>query len=200
MQVLIVFCHPDPASFQAAILAELVDRLETPGRAVRVIDLYGEGFDPVLDRESWQAHRRNQGVEAGVSAHVAALRECEALIFVYPTWWYGLPAMLKGWLDRVWQPDVAFSMQGGRFRTHHLTKLRRFAVMTTHGSPGWFIEWIVGNPARRQLMRGCALQFARGVRTCWQAIYDVDGRSQADLAQARHKGVDRIARFIGRGD
>jgi putative NADPH-quinone reductase len=197
MQVLVVFSHPDRTSFQATILAELVDRLKDR-HAVRVIDLYGEGFDPVLGLEGWLAHRQERADEGDVSAHVAALRDCEALIFVYPTWWYGLPAMLKGWLDRVWRPGVAFSMEGGVFRTHFLPKVRRFAVVTTHGSPGWFIERIVGNPAKRQLMRGLALQFARGARTCWQAIYDVDRRSEADLARARDVGVDRVVRFIDR--
>jgi putative NADPH-quinone reductase len=197
MQILIVFCHPDRTSFQATILAELLDRLKDR-HEVRVIDLYGEGFDPVLDLESWRAHQRRQSAEADLSAHVAALSGCEGLIFVYPTWWYGLPAMLKGWLDRVWQPGVAFSMDEGVFQTHVLANVRRFAVITTHGSPGWFIERVVGDPARRQLTRGLALQFARGARTCWQAIYDVDRRSQSDLARARMRGVDRVARFIDR--
>lgn len=199
MRILIVFCHPDPASFQAAILAALVERLNAQGHAVQVIDLYAEGFDPVLDRQSWRAHRQDRPAAADLSGHVAALQACEGLIFVYPTWWYGLPAMLKGWLDRVWHPGVAFTMDGGVFRTHHLTNIRRFGVLTTCGSPGWFIQRMVGDPARRQLMRGLALQFARGVRTCWQAIYAVDAASQAHLAQARRRAVDRLARFFGRG-
>jgi putative NADPH-quinone reductase len=200
MQILVVFCHPDPASFQATILADLVRRLQAGGHDVQVIDLYAKAFDPVLDRPSWRAHRQDRAAEAAdLAAHVAALRTCEGLVFVYPTWWYGLPAMLKGWLDRVWQPDVAFSMQGGVFRTHQLAGLRRFAAVTTHGSPGWFIEYIVGNPARRQLMRGLALQFAKGARTCWQPIYAVDSRPQADLAHARRKAVDRVGRFFDRG-
>jgi NAD(P)H dehydrogenase (quinone) len=200
MQVLVLFCHPDPTSFQATILAELADRLNARGHAVRVIDLYDEGFDPVLDRPSWRAHRQDRRAEAAdLAAHVAALQACEALILVYPTWWYGLPALLKGWFDRVWQPGVAFSMDGGVFRTHQLEKVRRFAAITTHGSPRWFIERIVGNPARRQLMRGLALQFAKGARTCWRGIYDVDSRPMADLAKARGKAVDRVVRFMGRG-
>jgi putative NADPH-quinone reductase len=198
MQILVIFCHPDPASFQASILAELIERLEDRRHVVRVIDLYGEGFDPVLDLESWRAHRQDRSAPGALSAHIAALREADGLIIVYPTWWYGLTAMLKGWIDRVWQPGVAFSMDGGVFRTHHLTRVRRFAVITTHGSPGWFIAWIVGNPARRQLMRGIALQFARTARGSWQAIYDVDRRSRADLARARGTCVDRVVRFIDR--
>jgi NAD(P)H dehydrogenase (quinone) len=200
MQVLVLFCHPDPASFLATVLAELVERLNAQGHAVRVIDLYGEGFDPVLDRESWRAHRQDRRAEAAdLAAHVAALQACEGLVLVYPTWWYGLPALLKGWFDRVWQPGVAFSMRGGMFRTHELAKVRRLAVIATHGSPRWFIEGIVGNPARRQVMRGLALQFAKGARTCWRGIYDVDSRTRDDLARARGKAVDRVVRFIDRG-
>ena len=161
---------------------------------MKVIDLYGERFDPVLDAEAWRAHRGNQTHAAGLSTYLAALGEAEGLILVYPTWWYGLPAMLKGWIDRVWQPGVAFTMEGGAFRTRTLRRVKRFAVITTYGSPRWFIEWIVGDPTRRQLMRGLALQFARGVKTCWRPIYGVDTRSEADLARAREKAVNSVAR------
>lgn len=197
MRILVLFCHPDPASFQATILTELVARLSDRGHAVQVIDLYGEGFDPVLDQAAWRAHRQDRPAGDDLADHIGALRGCEGLIFVYPTWWYGLPATLKGWLDRVWQPGVAFAMEGGVFRTHHLDNVKRFAVVTTCGSPGWFIRRVVGDPARRQVMRGLALQFARRLRTSWQPIYDVDSRSPADLARARARAVDRVARLFG---
>ena len=194
MNILLVFCHPAPESFQRSILHDLTGRLERDRHAVQVIDLYGQGFDPVLSVEDWRAHRRNESHAAGLSAHLAALGEAEGLILVYPTWWYGLPAMLKGWIDRVWQPGVAFTMEGGVFRTRTLQRVKRFAVITTYGSPRWFIEWIVGDPARRQLMRGLALQFAREVKTCWSPIYGVDTRSEADLTLAREKAVNCVVR------
>src|ERR1700679_2394414 len=141
MRILLVFCHPAPDSFQRTILEGLARRLARGGHGVQTIDLYAEGFDPILDLEGWRAHRRNQAHDdADLSAHVAALREAEGLIFVYPTWWYGLPAMLKGWLDRVWQPGVAFAIEGGEFKTRYLGRVTRFAAITTYGSPRWFIE------------------------------------------------------------
>lgn len=196
MQILIVFCHPAQDSFQRSILDELVRRLEGDGHAVHAFDLYGEGFDPVLGLEAWRAHRRDQAHPETLSAHLEAFAAAEGLVLVYPTWWYGLPAMLKGWIDRVWQPGLAFSMQGGAFQTHALTRLRRFAVITTYGSPRLFIEWIVGDPARRQLMGGLKLQLARGARSCWAPIYSVDTRSPADLARARARAVRRAARIF----
>lgn len=164
---------------------------------MRVIDLYAEGFDPVLRLEDWRAHRRGEGWrEADLDRHLAALREAEGVVFVYPTWWYGLPAMLKGWVDRVWQPGVAFTIDDGVFRTHQLTRVRRFAAITTYGSPRFFIEWIVGDPVRRQLIRGLALQFARGAKTRWVPIYGVDGKSQARLARDRAGAVRAVIQLF----
>jgi len=197
MQILLVFCHPDRGSFQGTILTELEARLTRDGHVLRTLDLYGQGFDPILDLESWRAHRGGVSREdAGLSAHVAALRGAEGLIFLYPTWWYGLPAMLKGWLDRVWQPRIAFTLENGVFATHYLTRVRRFAAISTYGSPRGFIEWVVGDPVRRQLMRGLRLQFARGARVCWRPIYNVDTRTEAELAQARARAVAGVARLF----
>lgn len=198
MRILLVFCHPAPESFQHTILTELSAQLESAGHRVTTTDLYRDGFDPVLDAESWRAHRQHRSASAtDLSAHIEALRQADGLILVYPTWWYGLPAMLKGWLDRVWQPGVAFAIEDGQFKTHHLANVTRFAAITTCGSPRWLIEWIVGDPARRQLLRGCALQFARGLRTRWRPIYNVDARSTADLARARKRTVESVVRFFG---
>jgi putative NADPH-quinone reductase len=193
MRILVIFCHPARDSFAASILEALTRRFGEARHEVRVVDLYAEGFDPVLDLAGWRAHRQNRRRDDGLSAHLAALAEAEGLVLVYPTWWYGPPAMLKGWIDRVWQPGLAFRMEGGVFRARHLTQLKRFAVISTYGSPRVFIEWVVGDPARRQLMRGLALQFAPGVRTCWAPIYSVDTRSEADLAHARDRAMAKVA-------
>jgi putative NADPH-quinone reductase len=196
MRILLVFCHPAPDSYQHTIADALAERLRGDGHDLRVIDLYAEGFDPVLDPDAWRAHRHNEAHPANVAAHIDALRDCDGLILVYPTWWYGLPAMLKGWIDRVWQPGVAFAIENGAFKTRYLERITRFAVITTYGSPRWLIERIVGDPARRQVMRGLALQFARGVRLCWRPIYAVDVRSEPDLARARDEAVAIVARHF----
>jgi putative NADPH-quinone reductase len=197
VQILVVFCHPAGESFQRSILEALTARLEADGHAVGVIDLYGEGFRSVLDAEAWRAHRQERAHdEAELAPHISALREAEGLVLVFPTWWFGMPALLKGWFDRVWQPGVAFSMKGGVFQIHHLARLRRFAAVTTCGSPRWVIEWIAGDPVRRQVMRGLKLQLARGARSAWAPIYDVDRRSRPALSHARAKAVERVARLF----
>jgi hypothetical protein len=70
------------------------------------------------------------------------------------------------------------------------------AAVTTYGSPRPFIERIVGDPVRRQLLRGLALQFAPDVRTAWAPIYDVDARSEAALARDRKRAAAKVARLF----
>ena len=198
MEILVVFCHPTRDSFGGSILGDLQSQLEDDGHGVRVIDLYAEGFDPVLRPDEWRLHRQSQRYGTDLDDHVAALREAEGLVFVYPTWWFGLPALLKGWLDRVWQPEVAFAVEDGAFQIHYLKNIKRFAAITKYGSPRLVIEWLAGDPVRRQLMRGLALQFARGMLKCWAPIYNVDARSEADLRRARKRAVTKLALFFRR--
>ncbi len=199
MNILLIICHPASDSFQHSILEDLVGRLTRAGHVVRTFDLYAEGFDPVLGLEGWRAHRRGETYRDDLAPHIEALREAEGLVFVYPTWWYGLPAMLKGWLDRVWRPGVAFAIEDGVFKTRYLSWIRRFAAITTYGSPRLFIERVVGDPARRQVVRGLALQLGRGARSCWRPIYNVDNRSNSDLARARQYAVSSVVRHFAQG-
>jgi putative NADPH-quinone reductase len=194
VRVLVLFCHPVRESFVGSAADALVARLREDGHEVELVDLYGEGFDPVLGADAWRDHRADRGHPDGLARHIEALREAEGLALVFPTWWYGLPAMLKGWFDRVWQPQTAFAIESGGFRIHYLARLRAVAAITTCGSPRGLIEILVGNPVRRQVMRGLALQFARGARKAWASIYDVDRRSPDDLAGARERAVHAAAR------
>ena len=116
MRALVVYCHPDPGSFTAAVRDLICARLTEAGADLRVLDLYARGFDGALSRDEWRGYLDSPANRLPVAEDVAALEWCDTLIFVYPTWWYGLPAVLKGWLDRVMLPDVAFLMPDGDIR------------------------------------------------------------------------------------
>ncbi len=139
MRVLVVYCHPRPDSFSAALRDAAVDGLTAAGHAVKVRDLYAEGFDPVLPSRQRGAYFDEAENVIGLEDHVAALRRVEGLVLVYPTWWFGMPAMLKGWFDRVWLPGVAFRLGGPKVMKPLLTDLRRIGVVTTYGSPWWLL-------------------------------------------------------------
>lgn len=196
MRILAVCCHPSRESFHADLRAEVLGRLAADGHMLTVIDLYAEGFDPVVRESEWR-ERRAKGVKTpDIERHIAELRSAQALLLIYPTWWYGMPAMLKGWLDRVWLPGVAFEIEGGRIRRHMLSNIRQFAVVTTHGSPHWFIRLFMGEPGHKQVVRGLTQHLARGCRVSWNALYGVDAREPERLEAWSERTARRLGRFF----
>ncbi len=176
MRVLLVYCHPDPESFTAAVKATAVSALSAAGHVVDVLDLYAEDFDPVMGRDERRTyHTAGANVEPEpIAAHLDRLKAAEALVFVYPTWWYGQPAMLKGWLDRVFVPHATFTMPvDNKPIMGLLQNIRVIAAVTTLGSPRWW--WLlVGQPGRRVLLRGIRALCHRRCRTVWLALHRMD--------------------------
>ena len=195
MRALVVYCHPSPHSFNAAVRDLVLAKLSRAEAEVRVHDLYVKGFSPVLTRAEWEGYLTCPTNCAPVSREVEDVRWCDTLIFVYPTWWYGLPAMLKGWLDRVLLPDVAFHMPDAQHRTIRpgLRHITRLGIFTTCGA-SWLMTQIIGAPGKRTLSRGVGLLCKPGKRTAFAAHYLMD--SSTPDSRARH--LDRVARQMDR--
>ena len=123
-----------------------------------------------------------------------SLRRCEVLVVVYPTWWGGLPAMLKGWFERVWINDVASQVRSdGRPPTPLLTNIRRVVVVTTHGSPKW-LNAIEGESGKRFFKRALRASIGTRSRVEWLALYGVDRSSDKD----RERFLERVSRRFAR--
>jgi putative NADPH-quinone reductase len=125
---------------------------------------------------------------------VEHLRWAEGMVFVYPTWWYGLPAMLKGWLDRVWTPDLTFeiSPDTGAIRPL-MTHIRAVAVVTTCGAPRWW-SYVVGHPGKRLVLRGMRALFARRCKTLFMAHYLMD----VSTPESRSSFLEAVRRKLSR--
>ncbi|HYF16684.1 MAG TPA: NAD(P)H-dependent oxidoreductase [Ramlibacter sp.] len=195
MRTLVVHCHPDPESFNAALYRTACDAVRAGGHEVRGIDLYAERFDPVLSREERQAYLLNPRlIEQRVQPHVDALRWAEHLVFVYPSWFYGPPAMLKGWLERVWLPGVAFlpPPEKGKTAVPGLRHVRRLTVVTTGGAPWWWLK-VIGDPGKRLFTRGLRALFARGCKVTWLQLHNMNNVTRAELEAF----LARVARTLG---
>ena len=157
MRTLVVYCHPDPDSFTASVRNTVVAALATARHEVRLTDLYTEGFEPRLSAEERLAHSTVEIADSlssrGLTRYTEDLRWCESIVLVYPTWWSGQPAMLKGWIDRVWIQGVAWELPEGANRLVPLLKnVRRMTVVTTHGSSKW-INALEGEAGKRIAFR-----------------------------------------------
>lgn len=193
MRALVVYAHPRPESFTAAIRDLVVERLEASGAELRVLDLWAEGFDPVMSHDELGNHFDESRNQQGLEAHVDHLRWCDTLIFVYPTWWYGMPAILKGWLDRVFLPGVAFKMPAadGENIAPGLTHITRLALFTTCGA-SWWLTFMIGAPGKRTILRGVRLLCAKRCKTAYAAHYLMD--SSTDESRKAH--LEKVARKV----
>jgi putative NADPH-quinone reductase len=196
-KALVVYCHPKEGSFTSAVRDTVLARLAAKGAQVRVIDLYARGFDPVLARAEWEGYVDTPANRAPVAGDVEALQWADTLIFVYPTWWYALPAVLKGWLDRVFLPDVAFLMPAGENQTIRpgLTNIKRLGVFTTCGA-SWWLTALVGAPGKRMLMRGIGLLCAPRTRKVFAAHYLMDSSTPESRARHLTRVAERMDRLL----
>lgn len=193
MRILLVLAHPQPESFAHAVQERARAGLQRAGHEVRLLDLYGIGFDPVMseaDRRDYHTPGLN---EVRVADQLAHLRWAEGLVFVYPTWWYSLPAMLKGWIDRVWVPFATFELPQGLAPVQgRMRNIRLIGGFSTYGSPWWWIRLVSGDPGRRIVMKGLRPLCHRRCRSFWLGHYRMDSSTPASRARFLRK-VEALA-------
>jgi NAD(P)H dehydrogenase (quinone) len=193
MRTLVVTCHPDPASFTAAVAERALTAIRGRGDETRVTDLYKEGFDPLFTADERRRHL-DPGPDPAVAHHAEDLQWCERLVLIYPTWWSGQPAMMKGWIERVWVRDVAFDLPQDSNRVHaRLRNVRRLVAITTHGSSK-FVNAIEGEAGKRTVTRTLRAVCHPLARTTWLAMYGID----TSTAAQRTAFLDRVERKLSR--
>ena len=193
MRVLLIHCHPRAESFSAALRDTARQALEAAGHQVECRDLYAEGFSPALNAAEHRDYLDPASNPPDVADHVASLQRAEALLLVYPTWWYGLPAMFKGWFDRIWAPGIAFKLGDGAIEPL-LTNIKRIGVVTTYGSPLWLL-WVIGWPDKKLINRGLRRLCARGCRVEWLMLTRMDQRTAPERAAFLAKVKARLSRW-----
>lgn len=194
MRILLIYAHPVEGSYGSQLRDVARTALEQGGHEVQVTDLYAEDFPAALSREERLAYEVAGANIAGISTHVARLRWAEGLVLVFPSWWYGMPAILKGYFDRVWVPGVAFELdpRGGALRPL-LKHIRVMVVVTTYGSPWWFIKLLMREPGKVVLMRGLGRLLAPKAKRRYLVHYGMDRSS----LESRRKFIAKVERALG---
>lgn len=192
-KTLVVYCHPSNESFVAAVRDRVVDTLTAGGAEVRLTDLYADDFEPAFSADE-RANHLEPGTHPSIASYADDLQWCDTLVLVYPTWWSGQPAMLKGWMDRVWVSGVAWSLPEGANRLRPgLRNVRRLVAVTTHGSSK-FINMVEGESGKRTLTRSLRTMCHPLARTTWLAMYGIDNASD----EQRRAFLDRVERRLTR--
>lgn len=174
MRAVVILANPNPESLSHAAAATAASSLQARGHDVVVHDLYAEGFRAAMSADERRSYHGDQPVlDDLVATHVADIRSADLLVFVYPTWWAGLPAMLKGWVDRVMVPGVAFRFDIDHRVQPNLTNVKRIIGISTYGSRWVYVKAINDN-GRRTLVRTVRLSTGLLTRSTWLAMYRMD--------------------------
>ena len=175
LRVLLVVAHPLDNSFAKAASARIRTTLERRGIEVDMIDLYADDFDPRLTSAERSSYFKSPYDSDAVAGYVVRLRLAQKLVFVFPQWWFNVPAILKGFFDRVLVPGVAFdrASSGGPL-IPRLTQVDALWVVSSTGAPWWVTRLYMGDPVRRQIARGIKPLVSRNASFRMLTLYDMD--------------------------
>lgn len=192
MHLLLIYANPSSRSLSSSLKERFLRGAEKAGHHVKMIDLYTEKFDPVLS----EAEAKGK-IGSASKNHQIMIRWADYLVFVFPIWWFRAPAILEGWIDKVFTSGFAFKYKP-------ITKTfgipigllndKKAVVITPYGAPGWVIQLFYGNLAWRRFKCGVLNFF--GIKKilhfpCYSAPYASEETKEKWLRQ-----VERLAREL----
>jgi putative NADPH-quinone reductase len=171
MEITVILAHPEPKSFNHAIAHAACRALERLGHSVQFHDLYEEGFDPLLPAEELASEVALSPI---LARHCEELQSADGLVIVHPNWWGQPPAMMKGWIDRVIRPGVAYKFlegDGGEGVPVGLLRARAAVIFNTSNTPPAREMEVFGDPLDN-LWKNCILDFC-GVKNVVRETFSV---------------------------
>lgn len=189
-RILVVLDHPDGESFCAALADAYAEAALDAGHEVRVLRLGELAFDSILHA----GYRRIQALEPDLVSAQAEILWAEHLVFVYPVWWGAMPALLKGFFDRLFLPGFAFKYRDGSVLWDRLLSGRSARLLVTMGTPPWYYRWVYRMPGHNQ-MRRTILEFS-GIKPVKTTGF---GPVRGSGAARRQRWLDAARRLGSRG-
>jgi putative NADPH-quinone reductase len=191
MKWLVVTAHPLPESLCRQLTDHVAGRLAAMGHDVLVEDLYRQGFEPALTAAERESYYSGSYDFSKVAQQAERLKQAEALALIFPTWWFGFPAILKGWFDRVWGPGIAYDHADdfGPIRPR-LDNLCKTLVVTTLGAPWWVDFLVMRRPVRRTVKRALLGACARNSSLRFLSLYNSEKLTAHQVAGFKRQ-IDR---------
>lgn len=148
-RILVILGHPKNDSFCGALANSYVEGAKAAGNEVQLIYLGNLSFDPVLHN----GYAMIQELEPDLVAGQAAITWAQHIVFVYPVWWGAMPALLKGFIDRIFLPGFAFKYRDGSLFWDRLLSGRSAHLLVTMDTPPWYFRWVYRMPGHNQMKR-----------------------------------------------
>ena len=184
----VICAHPYEKSFNHAILERVQALLDAKGQEYRLIDLYADGFNPVYTKEELALFREGKALDPLVLQYQQALKDSKRLIFIFPIWWADMPAIVKGFLDKVLLRTFAY-MENRVGLLEGRLDIDEALVISTSTAPTFYLKFVCGNFITKAMlghtMKGVGARRRRWVN-CGKANLITDEKRKAFL-----KGLER---------
>jgi NAD(P)H dehydrogenase (quinone) len=193
----VVLAHPLQNSLCGHLTKLAASLITEGGHDLHIVDLYERDFDPRLTSSERQSYYASEYDSRAVAEDAETLQTADVLVLIFPTWWFGLPAILKGWIDRVFVPGIAYdhAPDFGRM-VPKLTRLQSCLAITTLGSP-WWIDWfIMFRPVRRVLSRAIIGPCAPETRFSMLSFYNTEKMTVGRLAALERGLTQKLQKLM----
>ena len=198
MKCLVIVTHPSRDSLCKLLSRRVVNKLTQMGHEVVVEDLYAAKFEPALTTAERESYYSDSYESSSISGQACRLKEAEALILLFPTWWFCFPAMLKGWFDRVWGPGIAYDHASdfGSIKPR-LDNLKKVLVITTLGSPWWVDRLIMRQPVKRVIKMALLGACAKNSKLKFLSLYNSEELNRKSIARFNLR-IEKVLNAWGR--
>ncbi|MDJ0003107.1 MULTISPECIES: NAD(P)H-dependent oxidoreductase [Nocardiaceae] len=180
MNTLVVVSHPDPHSLTHQVAHSVVEAIRSTGTTVETADLAAESFDPRFSAADLSLYRGNGSTPSDVAEEQARIDRAEHLVLVFPMYWWSMPALLKGWIDRVFVEGWAYEY-GDRVFVKKLDRLTIHLVVVAGDDADSFERHGVHQAIRTQIERGI-IEYCGATVGSTNFVYGSDTRSREELA------------------
>ncbi len=187
MKTVIIYAHPWDGSFNNHVLTTTIEKLEAKGETVDVIDLNKDNFDPVMRPEDLRVFARGEYHDEMAEDYVNRLKAADKAIFIFPIWWYGMPAILKGFLDKVLLKGTTY-VEDENHNLSGVLGIKESAVFTTANISKEIFAHL-GDPIQKQIIEGI-FQMVGIENTEWIHSQTVH------LEESRNEYLEQIAAYL----
>lgn len=149
MNILVILGHPDTESFCASLAKAYIEGAKSTGNDIRILNLGDLNFDPIL----WKGYNKVQELEPDLVKASELIEWSNHMVFVYPNWWGTMPALMKGFFDRVFLPGFAFKYRDNSPFWDKLLSGRTAHLIVTMDTPPWYYRWIYHRPGHNEMKR-----------------------------------------------
>ncbi|WP_109830786.1 NAD(P)H-dependent oxidoreductase [Reichenbachiella versicolor] len=149
-KILIINGHPDPESYNQALFEAYKEGLKTEGYSYSEISIGSLNFNPSLVH----GYRKRTELEPDLKESIAKIKEADHIVWIFPMWWYGYPAIMKGFIDRTFLPGITYQPIEGKPLPKKLLEGKSSRIIITADSPRWYERLWMGSPVTNQFKKG----------------------------------------------